>query len=123
MVDDIQQYYYDDNIVAVHGGFTTTLQFETIVDGKSFSDSDLDDIIWNRNFIYNRHPDYHQLWKDTFGDRFLLTGHTAIGPMINATNPKWIMLDSASNLFMLIIDSHTQYRIIDNLGGVFYKVG
>ncbi len=93
----LEQYYLDDRVVVVHGGFPDDLVdqqfiFPVMKQGARLRVGPLDDIIWDRDF-WEAGPRQRKQFKEAFGDRWLVVGHTfeavrgsqkVSGPFINS---------------------------------------
>ena len=92
----IQDYYYDDNLVAIHGGFTNASQMHTISLSKKLPYEQVYQMIWDRRFIFTKLKEENKLFRNYFDDRFLIVGHTPYGPYKSQLNKKWILIDGDS---------------------------
>ena len=92
----IQDYYFDDNLVAIHGGFTNASQMNTISLNEKLPYDYLYQMIWDRRFIFTKLKEEVQLFKNYFDDRFLIVGHTPYGPYQSQLNKKWFLIDGNS---------------------------
>lgn len=90
----VDPYYLDDQVIVIHGGFTTERQMRTITGDGRLDDGDLEELIWDRYFIFAEDESSHRLYRQYFGDRYLVTGHSPRGPYVNPRNEKWILIDS-----------------------------
>jgi len=111
----VDQYYLDDHVVVIHGGFTSERQMQAVAQGMRLNDGDLEEIVWDRYFIFTEDDTSHALYLRYFGERYLITGHTAEGPYVNPRNPRWILINSASrgeNLSAVVIKDDHDYNFI-----------
>ena len=111
----VDQYYLDDHVVVIHGGFTSERQMQAVAQGMRLNDGDLEGIVWDRYFIFTEDDTDHALYLRYFGERYLITGHTAEGPYVNPRNPKWILINSASrgeNLSAVVIEDDHDHHFI-----------
>jgi len=111
----IDQYYLDDQVVVIHGGFTSEKQMEVIAQGRELSDEDLEKVVWDRYFIFSETDSVHALYRKYFADRYLVTGHIPEGPYTNPRNPKWLMTNAAArgeNLCAVIIADDRNYSFV-----------
>ena len=111
----VDQYYLDDHVVVIHGGFTSERQMQVMVSGGQLSDGELENLVWDRYFIFTEDDTDHALYLRYFGERYLITGHTAEGPYVNPRNPKWILINSASrgeNLSAVVIEDEQTYEFV-----------
>ncbi len=111
----VDQYYLDDHVVVVHGGFTSKKQMQVVARGRRLNDGDLEEMVWDRHFIFSESDDAHADYTKYFSGRYLVTGHTAEGPYVNPCNPKWILINSASrgeNLSAVVIEGEHYYDFI-----------
>ena len=92
----IQDYYFDKNLIVIHGGFTNVGQMHTISLNETLPYEQLYQMIWDRRFIFTKLEEENKLFKQYFGDRFLIVGHTPYGPYQNKLNNKWILVDGDS---------------------------
>ena len=90
----IDPYYLDDQVIVVHGGFTTERQMGMIAGGGQLDKGDLEELIWDRQFIFAEDESSHILYRQYFENRYLVTGHSPRGPYVNPRNDKWILIDS-----------------------------
>ena len=82
-------------MVVVHGGIPLASIAKSMVEQKSLSDYTEDLIIWERDMIFGTPASLENSLKAIFGDKYLITGHTAYkGPYQNPKNPKWYMIDT-----------------------------
>ena len=111
----IQDYYYDENIVSVHGGFTNASQMKTISLNESMPYEQLYQMIWDRRFIFTKLQEEKKMFHQYFNDRFLVVGHTPYAPYRSKLNDKWILIDGNSkmgkNLIGVIIEDNNSYFI------------
>lgn len=82
--------YIDEDIVVVHGGLGC-LQDMQLVKNGNYSD----EILWNRSFYKTSVKSLLQCYKEEFGNKIFICGHTPHGPIINE-NPKRILIDGGS---------------------------
>ncbi len=111
----IDQYYMDDHVVVVHGGFTSEGQMEVLAHGGRLGDEDLEKIVWDRYFINSEQDTDHALYRKYFADRYLLTGHEPWGPYTNPRNHKWVMVNASArgeSLCAAIIDDDRHYSFV-----------
>ncbi|UCH61733.1 MAG: serine/threonine protein phosphatase [Fidelibacterota bacterium] len=111
----VDQYYLDDQVVAIHGGFTSERQMGVVARGELLDESDLKELVWDRYFIFSEDDTAQAHYAKYFGERYLVTGHTAEGPYVNPHNRKWILINSASrgeNLSAVIISDEREYHFI-----------
>ena len=111
----IDPYYLDDQVVVVHGGFTTEGQMRVIAGGGRLADGDLKELIWDRQFIFAEDDSSHRLYRQYFGNRYLVTGHSPRGPYVNPRNDQWILIDSpgkGEQLYAAVIQSDSQLELI-----------
>lgn len=111
----VDQYYLDDHVVVVHGGFTSEKQMQLVAQGRRLNDGDLEEIVWDRHFIFTEDDTDHALFLKYFGGRYLITGHTQEGPYVNPRNPKWILIETpgrGENLRAVVIEDEHDYRFI-----------
>ncbi|MEE9464391.1 MAG: metallophosphoesterase, partial [Candidatus Neomarinimicrobiota bacterium] len=90
----VQQYYCDERLVAVHGGFTREAQMEQVSRGGELTRADQTAMIWDREFIFKRDSRTHRQYRHWLGERYLVTGHSPSGPWLNPVNEKWLLIDS-----------------------------
>ncbi|MFB0515780.1 MAG: metallophosphoesterase [Candidatus Neomarinimicrobiota bacterium] len=111
----VDQYYLDERVLVIHGGFTSERQMQVIAAGGELSDEDLEMIVWDRYFIFTANDSVHSLYRQYFADRYLVTGHTPEGPFVNPRNTKWMLINCASrgeNLCAVIIEDDQSYTFI-----------
>ena len=114
----VDQYYLDDHVVVIHGGFTSERQMQAVAQGRRLNDGDLEEIVWDRYFMFTENDTAHALYLKYFGGRYLITGHTPEGPYVNPRNRKWILINSASrgeNLSAVVIKDDHDYHFIHTL--------
>ena len=92
----IQDYYIDNNLVSIHGGFTNVDQMSFISLNKKLPFEQLYQMIWDRHFIFTKLDEEKKIFNQYFGDRFLIVGHTPYGPYKSKLNNKWILIDGGS---------------------------
>ncbi len=92
----IQDYYCDENLVAIHGGFTNAGQMYTISKNEKLPYEQLYQIVWDRRFIFTKLKEENILFNKYFGDKFLVVGHTPYGPYQSSINSKWFLIDGNS---------------------------
>ena len=111
----IQDYYYDENIVSIHGGFTNAGQMKTISLNKSMPHEQLYQMIWDRRFIFTKLQEEKIMFNQYFNDRFLVVGHTPYGPYRSKLNDKWILIDGNSKMgkkqLGVIIEGNKSYFV------------
>ncbi|MCH7851342.1 MAG: metallophosphoesterase [Candidatus Marinimicrobia bacterium] len=90
----IRQYYCDDRLVVVHGGFSGPRQMAAVARGAQLNTDDLLALLWNRSYIFDERPRTHEQFRRYFGERYLVTGHSPRGPWANPRNPRWLLVDS-----------------------------
>ena len=95
-VDNIQDYYIDDEVIVVHGGFTNQGQMNAVSKGKKMEYEQIYQIIWDRRFIFSKLKEENIQFKKYFGNRYLVVGHTPYGPYTSEINKKWILVDGNS---------------------------
>ncbi|UCD37749.1 MAG: metallophosphoesterase [Fidelibacterota bacterium] len=113
--DLVDQYYLDDHMLVIHGGFTTEMQMQTIAEGGRLSKEDLTRIVWDRYYIFSESHSAHALYQKYFAERYLITGHTPEGPFVNPCNPKWILANAASRgerLCAVVIEGDQEYSFV-----------
>jgi serine/threonine protein phosphatase 1 len=111
----VDQYYLDDNLVVIHGGFTSEQQMEMVSEGERLSSGDLERIVWDRYFIFSENAAAHTLYHKYFAERYLITGHTPEGPYVNPSDPKWILVNAASRgerLCAVLLESDEHYSFL-----------
>ena len=96
--NDIQDYYIDDKVVVIHGGFTNPGQMHTISNMEKLNSEQLYQLIWDRRFLFTKLKQEKLLFEKYFGERFLVAGHTPYGPYSNEINPKWYLIDGGSKM-------------------------
>ncbi len=90
----VQQYYCDDRVVVIHGGFTGTWQMAAVSRGEQLSTEDLRAVLWDRSYIFDERARTHEHYRAYFGERYLVTGHSPYGPWFNPRNARWLLIDS-----------------------------
>ena len=121
IINLIRQYYLDERVVVIHGGFSSEGQMQAVAEDRQLSNSDLEEIVWDRHFVFTNEANAHQDFKKYFGKRYLITGHTPEGPYVNPRNPKWILINSSrwgEILSAAIIRDENGYTIIDASCGI-----
>ncbi|UCH09607.1 MAG: metallophosphoesterase [Fidelibacterota bacterium] len=111
----VDQYYLDENVVVIHGGFTTEHQMERVSKGEQLHPGDLERIVWDRYFMFSENEAAHAHYHKYFGDRYLITGHTPEGPYVNPCNSKWILVNAASRgerLCAVLLESDADYSFL-----------
>lgn len=115
IINLVHQYYVDDQVVVIHGGFRSESQMQAVAEGKQLNDSELEAMVWDRHFIFTDDETAHEHYAKYFDKRYLITGHTPQGPYINPRNPKWILINSArwgEILSAVVIRDESNYSII-----------
>lgn len=84
--------YFDDEIVVVHGGFQEKNDMIAAINNKITYG-----ILWDREFFQTFDKKLLYYYKEIFGDRLYICGHTPNGPTINSNIVKRIMIDGGSN--------------------------
>ena len=111
----IQDYYYDENLVAIHGGFTNASQMHTISKKEKLPYEQLYQMIWDRRFIFTKLEEEKKVFKNYFGERYLIVGHTPYGPYQNKLNEKWFLIDGNSKngkkQLGLILDNNQSFFV------------
>jgi len=111
----VDQYYLDDHVVVVHGGFTSEKQMQVVARGQRLSDGDLKEMVWDRHFIFSESDAAHANYTKYFTGRYLVTGHTQQGPCVNPRNPKWILIETpgrGENLCAVVIRDEQDYHFV-----------
>lgn len=111
----VRPYYLDNHVVVVHGGFANENQMARVAQRKALHRSALQDLLWDRQFIFSVDDQFHLWYHQYFGNRYLITGHTPKGPYVNPRNPKWILVDSPGrgrHLCAVIIEDDQTYRFV-----------
>ncbi len=110
---DLLPVYIDDELVVVHGGFKTR---DDILAASMKSQTY--NMLWDRSFYNTRDTNILNFYREVFGNRMFVCGHTPYGPHI-AENPKRICIDGGSKgggaLHGLIIENDGTYKIIKEL--------
>lgn len=122
---NLLQYYVDDKVVCVHGGFPydvpeqlTVLQ--AVRRELRLSTEQENDVLWDRSFWHGSVAQKDR-FRDQFGNRYMITGHTQVrysqmafepipGPFVNEKSRKWINIDSPG-LHAVVIHNDT-YKIV-----------
>ncbi len=121
IINIVRQYYLDDRVVVIHGGFRSEGQMRTVAAGRQLNNHDLEEIIWDRHFMFIDDEAVHENYAKYFGKRYLITGHTPQGPYVNPRNPKWILINSArwgEILSAVVISDERNYSIIHASCGI-----
>lgn len=108
-------YYCDDLMVVVHAGFRTRGQMEAVAAGRPLDPSDIHDIVWDRSLLFAEDDASHAMFSGIFGDRYLLAGHSPMGPWVNPRNPKWLVVDSpgkGKRLCAAVINGPDSYEFV-----------
>ena len=109
------QYYIDEEVVVIHGGFTTEEQMQRVSAGQALNESDLESVVWDRYFIFSEVDSDHALYLKYFGKRYLITGHNPEGPYINPRNEKWLLVNCSprgERLCAVILTGKDEYEFI-----------
>ena len=109
------QYYLDDHVVVVHGGFTSEKQMQVVAQGRRLGNGDLKELVWDRHFIFTESDAAHADYTKYFAGRYLVTGHTQEGPFVNPRNPKWILIETpgrGENLCAVVIENEQTYEFV-----------
>lgn len=83
--------YIDDNIVVVHGGFSSSYDMKEALHGNITHE-----LLWNRTFYKTTYKELLKSYQDIFGDKVFICGHTPYGPDIHYDPPR-ILIDGGSN--------------------------
>lgn len=113
--DLVDQYYIDEEVVVVHGGFTTEEQMQLVSAGQTLDEADLESIVWDRYFIFSEDDAEHALYMKYFGERYLITGHNPEGPYVNPCNSKWLLVNCSprgERLCATILTGREEYEFI-----------
>lgn len=113
--DLVDQYYIDEKVVVVHGGFSTEQQMQIVSSGQTLSEDDLESIAWDRYFIFSEDDTEHAQYLKYFGERYLVTGHNPEGPYVNPCNRKWLLVNCSprgERLCAVILEGKEDYEFI-----------
>ncbi len=94
--NEIQDYYIDDVMVVIHGGFTNAGQMVSISKEEKLDYEQIYQVIWDRRFLFTKLQEEKFMFEKYFGDRYLITGHTPYGPYQSEINQKWVLIDGGS---------------------------
>ncbi len=111
----ISPYYLDAELLVVHGGFVSGEQMGLLAAGTPLDEAQLMELVWDRHFIFSDDDRDHAWFAQYFGQRYLVTGHSAVGPYVNPRNPKWLLVDSPGrgrNLHAAIIRDGDNHEFI-----------
>lgn len=113
--DLVDQYYVDEEVVVVHGGFTAEEQMQLVSTGQPLTEDDLASITWDRYFIFSDADTDHALYQKYFGERYLIVGHNPEGPYVNPCNHKWLLVNCSprgERLCAAILTGKEEYEFI-----------
>lgn len=109
--------YYDDEIVVVHGGFRNKMDMLNVFDKMELeqftlkypihaqsmygsmgytSNYPIYNILWDRDFYKTGVNSLLDSYKDIFGNRIFICGHTPYGPNYTEKNVKRYLIDGGS---------------------------
>jgi len=105
--------YMDDDLIVVHGGFRCKQDMLFAERGLSSHG-----ILWDRTFYKQGAKSLLKCYKEIFGDKIFVCGHTPYGPVITF-NPTRILIDGGSktdgDLIALVVHEDKSYKIIGEL--------
>jgi len=84
--------YLDKDIIVVHGGFHIVSDMYFTLEGKYITKG----MLWDRNFCTTTDDRMLQAYKEIFGNRIFICGHTAKGPIVQL-EPTRVLIDGGSN--------------------------
>lgn len=117
-INDLQDYYLDDEVVVVHGGFTNPGQMAAISKSEKLEYEQIYQIIWDRRFVFTKLQEEKSLFEKYFDDRYLVVGHTPYGPYQSEINQKWVLVDGGSKMgkaqLGVVISDSSCYFISEN---------
>lgn len=90
--NDLVPYYIDEDLIVVHGGLPPNL-FAKVARERTLSEEEVDLLLWDREVVFAWNETWFEEFRQAFGDRAMICGHTAyLGPFKNANMP-WYMID------------------------------
>ena len=92
----IQDYYIDDSIIVIHGGFTNIGQMSSISNEQILEYEQVYQMVWDRRYIFTKLNKDKDIFEKYFNNRYLIVGHTPYGPYENNLNNKWLLVDGGS---------------------------
>ena len=123
--DLLQDYYLDENIIAIHGGFINEDQMIAISNNEVLSNEFLYQITWDKKFIFSKFNENKKMFKKYFKNRKLIVGNTPYGPYQNNKNLNWLLIDGGSKMgkkqLGLIIENEN-FNFLNEDGFVDYNI-
>ena len=110
-LENLMPSYYDDKIVVVHGGFRNKMDMLNVFENVPLKDFTLEypmnkfstpawpvyNILWERDFYRTGVKSLLDSYKDIFGNKIFICGHTPRGPSHTKKNVIRYLIDGGSN--------------------------
>ncbi len=108
--------FIDESFFAIHGGFFDRDEMEIAKAGNLINNH-----MWDREFYDTSVPIILDLYKEIFGERIFICGHTPYGPLLTETGGvKRFLIDSGKTIdewhgkiFAVVFDQDLQHKFVN----------